>query len=78
MQAAEHFWREQSGILSLPGMQIESVEVIRENEWQISICSTEGCKRVQMKIQRQVSDYEIPITCSKKKTAPVCSFHRIA
>jgi hypothetical protein len=76
-QAAEHFWREQTGNLSLPGLSIEAVTEVGENEWDITVCDLEGQDRVQMQIQRRASDYEIPITCSKKKSAPVRSFHRI-
>ena len=77
VQAAEHFWREQSGILNLPGINIQSAIKIGENEWQISLSGSGGQNEIQMQIQRRISDYEIPITCSKKKTAPVSSFHRI-
>jgi hypothetical protein len=77
VQAAEHFWREQHGDLSLPGVMIQSAAAIGDNQWQIAISSSEGQNVVEMRIQRRVSDYEIPITCTKKKSAPVSSFHRI-
>ena len=77
VQAAEHFWRQQTGTLELPGMQITGVDPIGENRWEISVCDTAGEHMAQMQVQRRVSDYEIPITCSKHKTAPVSSFHRI-
>lgn len=76
-QAAEHFWREQSGVLNLPGVNIQSAAEIEENKWQITVSGSGGGNRIQMQIQRRISDYEIPITCTKKKTAPVSSFHRI-
>jgi len=76
-QAAEHFWREQHGVLSLPGVNIQSAAEIGDNQWKITISSSEGKNAVEMRVQRRVSDYEIPITCSKKKTAPISSFHRI-
>jgi hypothetical protein len=77
VQAAEHFWREQCGDLNLPGVYIESVAEIGNNTWEITISGSRGQDKVQMRIQRRVSDYEIPITCTKKKTAPVSSFHRV-
>jgi hypothetical protein len=77
VQAAEHFWREQSGVFSLPGVNIQSVIEIGENQWQISVSGNQGQYQTQMQIQRRNSDYEIPITCTKKKTAPISSFHRI-
>ena len=76
-QAAEHFWREHSGVLNLPGVNIQSVAEIGENWWEIVVSGMDGQNRVQMRIQRRLSDYEIPITCTKKKTAPVSSFHRL-
>jgi hypothetical protein len=77
-QAAEHFWREQCGVLDLPGVDIQSVAEIGENTWEITLSGTGGENAIQMQIQRRVSDYQIPITCSKGKTAPLSSFHRIA
>jgi hypothetical protein len=77
VQAAEHYWREQQGVLSLPGVNIQSAAKIGDNQWQITISSNEGHNTVKMRIQRRVSDYEIPITCTKKKTAQISSFHRI-
>jgi hypothetical protein len=76
-QAAEHFWREQTGILDLPGLQIEAVTATGENEWQIALRSIESETCEQIRLQRRVSDYNIPITCTQAKTAPVSSFHRI-
>jgi hypothetical protein len=78
VQAAEHFWRQQTGNLDLPGIQIDSVTEISPNEWSITVSGTDGENAISMQIHRQVSDYEIPITCTRKKTAPVRSFHRIA
>ena len=78
VQAAEHFWREQFGNLELPGVQVESIAKIAENEWQITVSDTEGKNKVQMRIQRRFSDFEIPITCTKKKSARISSFHRVA
>jgi len=78
VQAAEHFWREQFGNLDLPGIQVESMVEIAKNEWLIDISGIDGQNKVQIHIQRQFSDYEIPITCTQKKTAPISSFHRVA
>jgi len=78
MQAAEHFWRQQTGNLNLPGLQIGPATEIDADEWMITVCSADGNNPISLQIQRQVSDYEIPTTCTKKKTAPVRSFHRVA
>ncbi len=77
IQAAEHFWREQTGILDLPGMRIDSASEVRTNEWEIHISGIDGSNAMRMHILRRISDYEIPITCTQQKTAPVSSFHRI-
>jgi hypothetical protein len=77
IQAAEHFWREQTGNLELPGVQIDAITELKPNLWQLTVCGQDGSDPIPMQIQRQFSDYEIPITCSKKKSAPVSSFHRI-
>ncbi len=42
VQAAEHFWREQSGILNLPGVNIESAVEIGENLWEITVSGNGG------------------------------------
>jgi hypothetical protein len=77
VQAAEHFWREQTGILDLPGMQIESIEDLEINEWVINIQSLDSEASTAIHLQRRFSDFEIPITCSKKKLRPISTFHRL-
>ena len=76
LQAAEHFWREQTGILSLPGMQIEFVDEIVENKWNVTIRGEDGKNKENIRLQRRESDYKIPITCSGAKVRPIASFHR--
>lgn len=76
-QAAEHFWREQTGVLDLPGLQIESLVEKGENEWEVTVRATNDETIEKIHLKRKVSDYVIPITCSQKKTAPLSSFHRI-
>jgi hypothetical protein len=77
VQAAEHFWREQTGILDIPGVKVKSITETSECVWEVAISGIGGENAIQMQVQRRVSDYVIPITCTKKKTAPVASFHRI-
>jgi len=78
VQAAEHFWREQIGKLDLPGIQIESVTEIAENEWEIAVSDAAGNNRNLIHLKQQFSNFNIPITCSKKKIRPFSSFHRIS
>ena len=78
VQAAEHFWREQTGNLDLPGVQIESVIEFAENEWKIAVSGTTGNNSNSIHLKQQFSDFNIPITCSKKKIRPISSFHRLS
>ena len=73
-QAAEHLWREGSGITSLPGMQIGSVEVFGENEWEIEVSPLDGGEANRLTIVREFSDFEIPSTCSGSKSAHIPTF----
>jgi hypothetical protein len=77
LQAAEHFWRAQTGNLYLKAVNIHNTVEIKKNLWKITVSDDQGQNKVQMRIQQRISDYEIPITCSQKKSAPVQSFHRI-
>jgi hypothetical protein len=76
-QAAEHFWREQSGVLELPGMSIDAEEQIDDDHWVISVRGIDEaeCERIQVVSHR--SDFSIPITCTKKKVRPITTFHRV-
>lgn len=76
-QAAEHFWREQTGNLGLPGMQIDLITEMGKNSWEITVCDTNGENCESIRLQQRLSDYNIPITCSKKKSGPISSFHRL-
>ena len=42
VQAAEYFWREQNGVLDLPGVMIESAAETGENSWGITASSIDG------------------------------------
>ena len=77
MQAAEHFWRQETGILDLPGMKLVSVENIGENEWRIGISGVDDSNRLQFNIQRRESEIEIPTSCSMEKVKKISSFHQV-
>jgi hypothetical protein len=77
VQAAEHFWRAQTGDLTLPGVQIQSVTQVTENEWKIFITDLDNKNGHTIHIQQRFSDYNIPITCTKKKIRAISSFHRL-
>jgi len=76
LQAAEHFWREQTGILELPGLRIDTVSQVDEDQWDLAVCSVTGDKAVRVRIVRRWSDFSIPITCTKKKESKIVTFHR--
>lgn len=77
IQAAEHFWREQTGILDLPGMRIDSVVENGPNLWAVTISALDGSKTVCIHLTRHESDFKIPITCSGLKESRISSYHRI-
>lgn len=76
VQAAEYFWREQSGVLNLDMVQIGRCEDIEENEWRVEI-GLVGEKPEWVHVGLTVSEHEIPITCAQTKTAPVRRFERV-
>lgn len=77
VQAAEHFWRQETGILDLPGMQLVSVESLAENEWLVVVQGSDGSDRRQLHIQRRDSELQIPNTCALDKLSPITSYHRL-
>lgn len=78
IQAAEYFWREQTGVLELPGLVIESDFQLDANLWEVSIRSQDSGKFEKIKLARRKSDFSIPIACTKKKESPIFTFHRVA
>ncbi len=76
LQASEHFWRERTGNLDLPGMQIESALQIDADRWDVAVSGVNGERVEWFMIERRRSDFSIPITCTKKKERPIISFHR--
>lgn len=77
VQAAEHFWREQSGILDLPGLRVDQVEENGPASWDVTVSEANGCQSIRIQLERRESDYAIPITCSGSKEARIQSFHRV-
>lgn len=77
IQAAEHFWREQTGVLVLPGMRVEAVSAAGPDTWAVTISAVDGDKSICIRLQRRESDFKIPITCSQAKESPIISFHRL-
>ena len=78
VQAAEHFWREQKGVLSIPGVRIESETGTGQNKWAVTLSGEDGTKTETIHLERQESDFAIPITCTKKKESKIFSYHRIS
>jgi hypothetical protein len=77
VQAAEHFWRTKTGDLTLPGPQIEVVDILGEDEWIVTISQTDGSNEERIHLKRRFSDYAIPTTCTKSKESKITSFHWI-
>ncbi|MBN2045604.1 MAG: hypothetical protein JW757_11330 [Anaerolineales bacterium] len=74
LQAGEHFWREHTGILDLPGMEVVSVEELGDNEWWIDVHGVDGADHHSFHVRQEVSDIEIPMTCSGKKVEKLSRF----
>ena len=77
VQAAEHFWRQETGVLALPGMRVISVEDAGENEWQIGIQDADGESHDEIRVQRRESEFEIRNSCLKDATSPMITYHRV-
>jgi hypothetical protein len=77
VQAAEHFWRKQYGILELPGIKVHSTAETGSDEWSVVISDADGQKMETIHLRRRHSSFLIPITCSKTKERAISSFHRI-
>lgn len=77
LQAAEHFWRQSTGVLDLPGMRVESFIQVSEDQWDVRIKGTNGGSSKLIQVERRKTDFSIPITCSKKKDSPIISFHQV-
>ncbi len=77
IQAAEHFWREQTGVLDLPGCQIVDVVENGPNRWAVTVCALDGSQVHPIQLERRVSDCAIPVSCSGSKEARIASYHRI-
>jgi hypothetical protein len=78
VQAAEHFWREQTGILDISDLRVTEVIETGRNRWAVAISDATGNHANQIYLERRESDLKIQITCSKKKESPIYSFHRLS
>lgn len=70
LQAAEHLWREQTGVVSLTGVKFGAVAQLGENAWRVEIEAPDG-SRTAIEFVRELSDFEIPVTCAGDKRAPI-------
>ncbi len=77
IQAAEHFWRLETGVLDLPGMEVVSVADAGENQWRVKIQGADGANQLQIGVERRESDVQIRNSCLKEATSPVVTFHRV-
>ena len=77
VQAAEHFWREQTGVLDLDTVQIGKMEALGDNEWRVEV-GLAGQTPEWVHVRLTLSEQEIPITCTQAKTAPVRMFERVS
>ena len=76
-QAAEHLWREQTGVLDLPGLQVNATEQVEEHLWRVSLSTANGADPQEFLIERRTSDLEIPMTCSRGKSQKIVTYHLV-
>lgn len=74
-QAAEHLWREKTGILDLPGLRVVSLEPSGDDQWQAVVESVQGTHRHQFTFHRHRSEVHIPASCGQDKQSAISSFH---
>lgn len=77
VQAAAHFWREESGVIDLPGMEVIAVEEDGENQWRVAIRGLEEAEPRWIGVRREESEDTLPISCAGDKLKTFISFHRV-
>jgi hypothetical protein len=77
VQAAEHFWRVETGVLELPGMEVVSVEEVGADEWRVAIRGADGSEPRWIGVRREESEQVVQVSCVPGKDRPVVSFHRV-
>lgn len=76
LQAAEFFWRQETGHLGLDDFQLIELEETAEDEWQVTASRPDSKDCLAITFRRQVSEELIPITCAQTKTKPIQTFRR--
>jgi hypothetical protein len=76
LQAAEHFWRLDTGIMDLPGLHIADVSLLNEDEWLVKIIGMDG-EVSEIHLKSHISEFAIPVTCSNSKEKPITTYHRL-
>lgn len=77
VQAAEHFWRVETGVLDLPGMEVVSVEEVGTDEWRVAIRALDESEPRWIGVRREESEQVIQISCEPGKDRPIVSFHQV-
>jgi len=78
VQAAEHFWREQTGDVSLPGIQVNAVAEVKPNQWVVDLTNLATGETGAIRLERRESGFKIRVACSSDKEQPVQTFHRVS
>lgn len=77
VQAAEHFWRVETGVLDLPGLEVVSVETVADDEWRVVIRGLDETEPRWIGVRREESEQVVQVSCEPGKDRPVVSFHRV-
>lgn len=78
VQAAVHFWRAETGVLDLPGLEVSAVEQLGEDEWRVAVRGLDETAPRWIGVRREESAEPLPISCAGDKLKPFISFRRVA
>jgi hypothetical protein len=76
VQAAEHFWRAETGLRQLPGLRLEEVNETAPDRWDVRFSSLSDGKEAVIQVQRRPSEFAVPVSCRRNKEKPEAWFHR--
>lgn len=77
VQAAIHYWREDTAVLDLPGPQVTAVEQTAGDTWRVALLGSAEPEPRWVSVRREESAEALPISCAGDKLKPFISFSRV-
>ncbi len=74
VQAAASYWRGETGNQSLPGFVLETLELIRQNSWKVSLREISTNHTRNFSVELIEIGPEIPVSCDGKKIERIPSY----